>query len=131
MSHRSSVPSELDVIVVGAGFSGLYMLYKLRQIGLSAIAFEAGSDVGGTWYWNKYPGARCDVESMHYSYSFDPELEQEWEWTEKYPSQPEILSYLHHVADRHDLRKDVVLDTRDRRTLPRNVVAMDSAHRQG
>jgi len=112
MSHRSSVPSELDVIVVGAGFSGLYMLYKLRQIGLSAIAFEAGSDVGGTWYWNKYPGARCDVESMHYSYSFDPELEQEWEWTEKYPSQPEILSYLHHVADRHDLRKDVVLDTR-------------------
>ncbi|WP_331734403.1 NAD(P)/FAD-dependent oxidoreductase [Streptomyces sp. NBC_00887] len=108
----ASAAEELDAVVVGAGFSGLYMLHKLRKQGLSVKVFEAGADIGGTWYWNKYPGARCDVESMDYSYSFDPELEQEWEWTEKYPSQPEILSYLQHVADRHDLRKDVVLGTR-------------------
>ena len=81
----------LDTIVVGAGFAGLYQLYKLRQLGLRAIVFEAGADVGGTWYWNRYPGARCDVESMAYSYSFSEELEQEWVWTERYASQPEIL----------------------------------------
>lgn len=103
---------ELDAVVVGAGFSGLYMLYRLRAQGLSVRAFEAGDDIGGTWYWNRYPGARCDVESMNYSYSFDPDLEQEWQWTEKYAAQPEILSYIRHVADRHDLRKDVVLRTR-------------------
>ncbi|MDT9592289.1 NAD(P)/FAD-dependent oxidoreductase [Nocardioides zeae] len=96
-----------DVVVVGAGFSGLYMLHRLRGLGLSAVVLETGEDVGGTWYWNRYPGARCDVESMHYSYSFDPELEQEWEWTEKYPSQPEIHAYLRHVAERHDLRRDI------------------------
>jgi cation diffusion facilitator CzcD-associated flavoprotein CzcO len=112
MPLTSTVSAELDVVVVGAGFSGLYMLYKLRQQGMSAKVFEAGDDVGGTWYWNKYPGARCDVESMHYSFSFDPELEQEWEWTEKYPSQPEIHAYLQHVAERHDLRKDIVFQTR-------------------
>lgn len=105
-------PEELDAVVVGAGFSGLYMLYSLREKGFSVKVFEAGGDVGGTWYWNKYPGARCDVDSMNYSYSFDPALEQEWEWTEKYASQPEIYSYLRHVADRYDLRKDVVLRTR-------------------
>ncbi|PXY30808.1 flavin-containing monooxygenase [Prauserella flavalba] len=112
MSSSSTVPTELDAVVVGAGFSGLYMLYRLRELGMSARVFEAGDDVGGTWYWNRYPGARCDVESMHYSFSFDPELEQEWEWTEKYPSQPEILAYIRHVAERHDLRRDVVLSTR-------------------
>ncbi|GAA3463684.1 flavin-containing monooxygenase [Saccharothrix longispora] len=107
-----SVAEEVDAVVVGAGFAGLYALYKLRGQGLSVKVFEAADDVGGTWYWNKYPGARCDVESMHYSYSFDPALEQEWEWTEKYAGQPEILSYLRHVADRYDLRKDVVFETR-------------------
>ena len=108
----ASAAEELDAVVVGAGFSGLYMLHRLRGKGLSVKVFEAGGDVGGTWYWNKYPGARCDVDSLNYSYSFDPELEQEWEWTEKYASQPEIHSYLRHVADRFDLRKDVVLQTK-------------------
>ncbi|CAL9445225.1 Phenylacetone monooxygenase [Actinosynnema sp. ALI-1.44] len=107
-----SVAEEIDAVVVGAGFAGLYALHKLRAQGLSVRVFEAADDVGGTWYWNKYPGARCDVESMHYSYSFDPALEQEWEWTEKYASQPEILAYLRHVADRYDLRRDVVFETR-------------------
>ncbi|WP_410672027.1 flavin-containing monooxygenase [Amycolatopsis sp. cmx-4-68] len=103
---------ELDAVVVGAGFAGLYALYRLREQGLSVKVFEAGGDVGGTWYWNRYPGARCDVDSLNYSYSFDPDLEQDWEWTEKYASQPEIHAYLSHVADRHDLRKDVVLRTK-------------------
>jgi cyclohexanone monooxygenase len=102
---------EFDVIVVGAGFSGLYMLYRLRRLGLSARVFERGSGIGGTWFWNRYPGARCDVESLDYSYSFSPELEQEWEWTERYPTQPEILRYLNHVADRFDLRRDIQLNT--------------------
>ena len=100
------------VVVVGAGFAGLYLLQRLRQMGLSARAFEAGGDVGGTWYWNRYPGARCDIESIDYSYSFDPELEQEWEWTEKYATQPEILSYAQHVAERYDLRRDILFNTR-------------------
>lgn len=108
----ASAAEEVDAVVVGAGLSGLYMLYRLRNQGLSVKVFEAGDDVGGTWYRNRYPGARCDVESMNYSYSFDPALEQEWEWTEKYASQPEILSYIRHVADRYDLRKDVVLRTK-------------------
>ncbi len=112
MSADSNEDRRIDAVVVGAGFSGLYMLHKLRQLGLSARVFETGSDVGGTWYWNQYPGARCDVESMHYSYSFDPELEQEWEWTEKYPSQPEIHAYLRHVADRYDLRTGISFNTR-------------------
>jgi len=103
---------EFDAIVVGAGFSGLYMLHRLRGLGFSARVIEAGGDVGGTWYWNRYPGARCDIESMEYSYSFSPELEQEWEWTERYAAQPEILSYLRHVADRFDLRRDIAFDTR-------------------
>ena len=102
----------LDTVVVGAGFAGLYQLYKLRQLGLQAIAFEAGGDVGGTWYWNRYPGARCDVESMAYSYSFSEELEQEWVWTERYASQPEILKYARHVAERFDLKKDIRFNTR-------------------
>ena len=103
---------QLDVIIVGAGFAGLYLLHKFRQMGLSARAFEAGDDVGGTWYWNRYPGARCDIESIDYSFSFDPELEQEWEWSEKYATQPEILRYAQHVAERYDLRRDISFGTR-------------------
>jgi cation diffusion facilitator CzcD-associated flavoprotein CzcO/acetyl esterase/lipase len=87
--------------------AGLYLLYRLRAAGLSAIALESADDVGGTWYWNRYPGARCDIQSLDYQYSFDPELEAEWKWTEKYATQPEILRYLQHVADRHDLRRDI------------------------
>jgi cyclohexanone monooxygenase len=98
--------------VVGAGFAGLYMLYRLRGLGLSARVFEAGSGVGGTWYWNRYPGARCDIESLEYSYQFSDELQQEWEWTERYSAQPEILAYINHVADRFDLRRDIQFDTR-------------------
>ena len=101
-----------DAVVVGAGFAGLYMLYRLRQLGLTARVYEAGTGVGGTWFWNRYPGARCDVESMQYSYSFSEELQQEWVWTERYPRQPEILRYLDHVADRFDLRRDIQLNTR-------------------
>ena len=103
---------ELDVVVVGAGFAGLYMLHKLRSLGFAVRVIEAGSDVGGTWYWNRYPGARCDVESVDYSYSFSPELEQEWHWSSRYATQPEILAYLRHVADRFSLRSDIKFDTR-------------------
>ncbi|HZZ47829.1 MAG TPA: NAD(P)/FAD-dependent oxidoreductase [Pseudonocardia sp.] len=104
--------TEPDVIVVGAGFAGLYMLHKLREQGFSALLLEAGGGVGGTWYWNRYPGARCDSESYYYSYSFDESLQDEWRWTERYPEQPEILAYLNHVADRYGLRPDIQLDTR-------------------
>ncbi|MGR6964329.1 flavin-containing monooxygenase [Geodermatophilus sp. URMC 61] len=100
-------PGAVDVVVVGAGFAGMYMLHRLRQQGCTVQVFETAGDVGGTWYWNRYPGARCDFPSMDYSYSFDPDLEQEWEWTEKYPTQPEILRYAQHVADRFDLRRDI------------------------
>ncbi|GCE22152.1 flavin-containing monooxygenase [Dictyobacter kobayashii] len=103
---------QLDAIVIGAGFSGLYMLYRLRELGFSTRVYEAAEGIGGTWYWNRYPGARCDSPSVHYSYSFSPELEQEWEWSEKYPRQPEILRYLNHVADRFDLRPAIQLNTR-------------------
>jgi cyclohexanone monooxygenase len=103
---------QLDAVVVGAGFAGLYALHRLRGLGLSARVYEAGGGIGGTWYWNRYPGARCDVESMDYSYSFSDELQQEWRWTERYASQPEILAYINHVADRFDLRRDVRLATR-------------------
>jgi cation diffusion facilitator CzcD-associated flavoprotein CzcO len=103
---------DLHAVIVGAGFAGLYMLHRLRQLGLSARVFEAGDGVGGTWYWNRYPGARCDVESMDYSYSFSDELQQEWKWSERYASQPEILTYINHVADRFDLRRDVQVGTR-------------------
>src|SRR5205085_10431850 len=90
--------SQLDAIVVGGGLGGLYALYRLRALGLKACAFEAGSGVGGTWFWNRYPGARCDVESMEYSYAFDDDLQQEWRWPERYGTQPEILRYINHVA---------------------------------
>ncbi|QRK05688.1 NAD(P)/FAD-dependent oxidoreductase [Archangium violaceum] len=104
--------SKVDVVIVGAGFAGLYMLYRLRQLGLLVRVYEAGGGVGGTWFWNRYPGARCDIESMDYSYSFSHELEQEWKWTERYATQPEILRYLNHVADRFDLRRNIQFDTR-------------------
>ncbi|MET4201783.1 NAD(P)/FAD-dependent oxidoreductase [Bradyrhizobium sp. LA6.12] len=101
-----------DVVVVGAGFAGMYMLHRLRGLGFSARVYEQGGGVGGTWYWNRYPGARCDVESMQYSYSFSEELQQEWDWSERYAPQPEILKYANHVADRFDLRRDIQFDTR-------------------
>jgi len=101
-----------DAVIVGAGFAGLYMLHRLRGLGLSARVYEAASDVGGTWYWNRYPGARCDVESVDYSYSFSDELQQEWRWSERYAAQPEILRYINHVADRFDLRRDIQFETR-------------------
>ena len=101
-----------DVVVVGAGFAGMYMLHRLRGQGMTARVFEQGSGVGGTWYWNRYPGARCDVESMQYSYSFSEELQQEWNWSERYAPQPEILKYANHVADRFNLRPDIQFNTR-------------------
>jgi cyclohexanone monooxygenase len=104
--------ADFHAVVVGAGFAGLYMLHRLRRLGLSVRVFEAGDGIGGTWYWNRYPGARCDVESMDYSYSFSDELQQKWKWTERYASQPEILTYIDHVADRFDLRRDIQLSTR-------------------
>ena len=105
-------PAEVDVVVAGAGFAGLYLLHRLRQQGFSTRVLEAADDVGGTWYWNRYPGARCDIPTTDYSYSFDPELEQAWTWSEKYATQPEILRYAQFVADRYDLRRDIDFDTR-------------------
>jgi len=104
--------ADLDVVVVGAGFAGIYAVHAFRSAGLTVRAFEAGGGVGGTWFWNRYPGARCDVESKDYSYSFSPELEQEWSWSERYPAQPEVLTYLNYVADRFGLRPDIQLNTR-------------------
>ena len=113
-SRQPQTGGGLDAIIVGAGFAGMYMLHKLRGLGLAARVLEAGSGVGGTWYWNRYPGARCDVESVQYSYQFDDALQQEWDWTERYAAQPEILSYANHVADRFDLRRDIQFNTRVR-----------------
>src|ERR1700722_9775574 len=101
----------VDVVVVGAGFSGMYALYRLRGLGLSVRAFETGDGVGGTWYWNRYPGARVDVPSLFYSYSFSSELQQEWSWPETYSAQPELLRYAEAVADRFDLRRDIAFGT--------------------
>jgi len=103
---------EFDVVVVGAGFAGMYQLYRLRGIGLSVKVLEAGDDVGGTWYWNRYPGARCDIPSMEYSFSFSSELEQAWDWSEVMAGQPEILEYARHIADRFDLKRDIVFGKR-------------------
>ena len=112
--HKTPVlPGDtFDAVIVGAGFTGLYMLHVLRQKGFTARLVDAASGVGGTWYWNRYPGARCDIESMQYSFQFSEELQQEWEWTERYASQPEILAYIEHVADRFDLTRDIQFDTR-------------------
>lgn len=109
---NATPPARLDVLVVGAGFGGMYMLHRLRGLGLSAHVLEAGAGVGGTWYWNRYPGARCDVESMQYSYSFLEELQQGWHWSERFAGQPEILRYANHVADALDLRRDMTFETR-------------------
>ncbi|MEM8499845.1 MAG: alpha/beta hydrolase fold domain-containing protein [Pseudomonadota bacterium] len=109
--------SSMDAVIVGAGFSGLYQLHRLREMGLLTRVLESGGGVGGTWYWNRYPGARCDIESMAYSFSFSPELEQEWQWSERYATQPEILRYAEHVAQRFDLKKDISFETRVERAV--------------
>jgi cation diffusion facilitator CzcD-associated flavoprotein CzcO/acetyl esterase/lipase len=111
VSNPATVPDEFDAVIVGAGFSGLFMLHRLRRLGFSVRAFDSAGDVGGTWYWNRYPGARCDIPTTDYAYSFDPELEKEWTWSEKYATQPEILDYLRFVADRHGLRSDIEFST--------------------
>ncbi|MGP6172227.1 flavin-containing monooxygenase [Microbacterium sp. A196] len=108
----TNMNTDLDAVVIGAGFGGLYALHSLREKGFTAIAFEAGSSVGGTWFWNRYPGARCDVESLAYQYSFSQELVDEWRWSERYATQPEILAYAEFVADRYDLRRDIVFNVR-------------------
>ena len=109
--RAAEIGAHFDAVVVGAGFAGMYALHRLRGLGLSARVYEAGGGVGGTWYWNRYPGARCDVESMQYSFSFSEELDQEWTWSEKYSPQPEILAYANHVVDRFDLRRDILFGT--------------------
>src|SRR5215204_6415733 len=111
-AYPKGMTANLDAVIVGAGFAGMYMLHRLRGKGFSARVIEAGKGLGGTWYWNRYPGARCDVESVQYSYQFSPELQEEWEWTERYATQPEILRYANHVADRFDLRRDIKFETR-------------------
>ena len=121
--------TELDVVVVGAGFAGIYSVYRFRELGFSVRALEMGDDIGGTWYWNRYPGARCDVPSLEYSYGFSRELQLEWEWTEIMPAREEIEAYLHHVVDRFDIMRDIQLATaRDRRGVRRGTVAMDRRH---
>ena len=102
----------LDVLIVGAGFAGLYLMHRMRGAGLSAHVYEGADGVGGTWYWNRYPGARCDVESMQYSFGWDEELQQEWQWSERFAGQPEILKYANHIADRYDLRRDITFNAR-------------------
>ncbi len=109
---NSGAPERYDAVVVGAGFAGLYALHRLRGLGLKVRVFEAGKDIGGTWFWNRYPGARCDVESLEYSYSFSDNLQQEWEWPDRFAAQPDILRYIHHVAERFDLRRDIVLNAK-------------------
>jgi len=111
LSTKNEHDDHFDAIIVGAGFAGMYMLFKLRGMGLSVRVYERGDGVGGTWYWNRYPGARCDLESMEYSYSFDDALQQDWNWKEKYGTQPELLRYANHVADRFDLRRDIKFET--------------------
>ncbi|PFN96803.1 cyclohexanone monooxygenase [Bacillus sp. AFS076308] len=117
LTQKSNSLIELDAVIVSAGFSGLYLLYRLREAGFSTRIFETGDNVGGTWYWNRYPGARCDVESIYYNYTFSEELLKEWTWSSKYAEQPEILSYINYVADKFDLRRDIQFKTR-----------VDSAH---
>src|SRR5690242_18497156 len=102
----------VDVVVVGAGLAGLYAVHRFRRAGLTMRVFEAGDDIGGTWHWNRYPGARVDIPSVDYMYSFDPDWQRTWQWSEKYATQPEILRYLDHVADKFDLRRDISLNTR-------------------
>ncbi len=109
----AGLAQDYDAVVIGAGFSGMHMLKSLRDgLGLKVRVFEAGSTVGGTWYWNRYPGARCDSDAYIYCFTWDKALLQEWEWSERYPEQPEILRYLEHVAQRHDLKRDMQFNTR-------------------
>ena len=111
-THSDMTPiQKFDVVVVGAGFAGMYALHYLRNLGFSVRVLEIAMDVGGTWYWNRYPGARCDVASLEYSYQFSEELQQQWHWSEKYAAQAEILEYANHVADRFDLRRDIQFNT--------------------
>ena len=112
MPSKTGAAPDYDAVVIGAGFAGLYMVYRLREAGFRVLGLEAGDGVGGTWYWNRYPGARCDSESMYYSFSFLPELEQEWPLEERYPTQPVILRYLQTVAERLDLLKDFTFGAR-------------------
>ena len=109
--EQSPASDDVDLVIVGAGFAGLYMLHKAHVMGLRARCIERATDVGGTWYWNRYPGARCDIESFDYSFSFDDELQQEWVWSEKFATQPEILAYAQHVAERFSLRRDITFGT--------------------
>ncbi len=111
IDHTAVRRPSFDAVIIGAGFAGLYMLHRLRRLGMTVRVYERGEGVGGTWYWNRYPGARCDTESMTYSYSFSDELEQAWQWTERYAPQPELLGYANHVADRFDLRRDIQFGT--------------------
>ncbi len=112
MSNQSELKLlDYDAVIVGAGFAGLYMLYRLKKAGLTVRVFEGGDNVGGTWFWNRYPGARCDVPSMQYSYQFDEDLQQEWKWPERYSSQPDILKYINHVADRFGLRTNIEINS--------------------
>ena len=128
---RSVSTQQVDVAVVGAGFAGLYLLHRLRKAGFSAVVLEAAGDVGGTWYWNRYPGARCDIQTIDYSYTFDPELEKAWTWSEKYATQPEILRYLGFVADRYDLRRDIRFGTKvTQATWDERQRALAAHHRQ-
>jgi cation diffusion facilitator CzcD-associated flavoprotein CzcO/acetyl esterase/lipase len=111
-ARNGDTTQQVDVAVVGAGFAGLYLLHRLRKAGFTTVVLEEADDVGGTWYWNRYPGARCDIQTIDYSYTFDPELESAWKWSEKYATQPEILRYLGFVADRYDLRRDIRFGTK-------------------
>ena len=122
-----------DAVVVGAGFSGIYMLKALRdRLGLKVRVYEAGETVGGTWYWNRYPGARCDSDSYIYCFTWDKQLLHDWEWSERYPEQPEILRYLERVAERHDLKRDIRFNTRViGAEYRRNQQPVEGAHRSG
>ena len=122
--------TSFDAIVVGAGFGGMYMLHKLREQGLTARVYEAGDGVGGTWYWNRYPGARCDIPSVESSYQLSEELPQEWEWTERYVTQPEILRYAIHVAERFDLLRDVQLPEKFRQSIEAKLTAEQRAEQK-
>ena len=108
----TSAKPDFDTVVVGAGFAGVYLVYRLRALGLSVRLYEAAPGVGGTWYWNRYPGAACDIESLEYSYSFSDELQQEWSWSRRFAHQPEILAYINHVVDKFDLRQHMQFETR-------------------
>lgn len=111
-TSNGAAPHHLDPVIAGARFAGMYMLHRLRGLGFSARVFEAGTDIGGTWYWDRYSGARCDIESLDYQYGFADELQREWNWSERYATQPEILRYADYVAEKFDLRRDMQFETR-------------------